>query len=79
MFWSFCYLVLRCVLQFVSLRPRCWQFKELEIVVPRVGARIRACCKSVRSSARPILCTPHGHAMRRRGRSHLEALPQWDR
>ena len=35
MFWSFCYLVLRCVLQLVSLSPRSQQFKELEIVVLR--------------------------------------------
>ena len=35
MFWSFGYLVLRCVLQLVSLRPRSEQFKELEIVVLR--------------------------------------------
>ncbi len=33
MFWSFCYLALRCVLQLVSLRPRSEAFKELEIVV----------------------------------------------
>jgi putative transposase len=33
--WSFCYLVLRCVLQLVSLGPRSQQFKELEIVVLR--------------------------------------------
>ena len=32
---SFCYLVLRCVFQLVSLRPRSDQFKELEIVVLR--------------------------------------------
>jgi putative transposase len=35
LFWSFCYLVLRCVLQLVVLRPRSKQFKELEIVVLR--------------------------------------------
>ena len=35
MFWSFCYLVFRCVLQLVSLRPRSEDFKELEIVVLR--------------------------------------------
>ena len=35
MFWSLCYLVLRCVLQLVSLRPRSEDFKELEIVVLR--------------------------------------------
>jgi len=35
LFWSFGYLVLRCVLQLVSLRPRSEQFKELEIVVLR--------------------------------------------
>jgi len=34
-FWSFCYLVLRCVLQLVSLRSRSEDFKELEIVVLR--------------------------------------------
>jgi putative transposase len=35
LFWSFCYLVLRCVLQLASLRPRSEEFKELEIVVLR--------------------------------------------
>ena len=35
MFWSFCYLVLRCVLQLVVLRRRSEEFKELEIVVLR--------------------------------------------
>jgi hypothetical protein len=35
LFWSFCYLLLRCVLQLVSLRPRSDDFKELEIVVLR--------------------------------------------
>jgi hypothetical protein len=33
LFWSFCYLLFRCVLQLVSLRPRSEDFKELEIVV----------------------------------------------
>jgi hypothetical protein len=31
--WSLCYLVFRCLLQLVSLRPRSEGFKELEIVV----------------------------------------------
>jgi transposase InsO family protein len=35
LFWSFCYLALRCVLQLISLRPRSERFKELEIVVLR--------------------------------------------
>ena len=35
MFWSLCYLVFRCVLQLVLLRPRSEEFKELEIVVLR--------------------------------------------
>jgi putative transposase len=35
LFWSFCYLVLRCLFQLVSLRPRSGDFKELEIVVLR--------------------------------------------
>ncbi len=35
MFWSLCYLVCRCVLQLVLLRPRSEEFKELEIVVLR--------------------------------------------
>ncbi len=35
MFWSLCYLVCRCVLQLVLLRPRSEDFKELEIVVLR--------------------------------------------
>ena len=35
MFWSFCYLALRCLLQLVVLRPRSKQFKELEIIVLR--------------------------------------------
>jgi putative transposase len=35
LFWSFCYLVLRCLFQLVSLRPRSEDFKELEIVVLR--------------------------------------------
>jgi putative transposase len=33
--WSLCYMVIRCVLQLVSLRPRSEDFKELEIVVLR--------------------------------------------
>jgi putative transposase len=35
LFCSFCYLVLRCVLQLAMLRPRSEDFKELEIVVLR--------------------------------------------
>ena len=38
MFWSYCYLVLRCVLQLVSLRPRSDHFKKREIVVLRTTA-----------------------------------------
>ena len=38
MVWSLCYLVFRCVLQLVLLRPRSEHFKELEIVVLRHGA-----------------------------------------
>jgi putative transposase len=34
-FWPFCYLAFRCVLQVVFLRPRSHEFKELEIVVLR--------------------------------------------
>jgi len=34
-FWSLCYLVFRCVLQLVLLRPRSDGSKELEIVVLR--------------------------------------------
>ena len=35
LFWSFCYLAFRCVLQLVLLRRRSTEFKELEIVVLR--------------------------------------------
>jgi putative transposase len=35
LFWSLCYLVFRCMLQLVLLRPRSRDFKELEIVVLR--------------------------------------------
>ena len=35
MFWSLCYLALRCMLQLVLLRRRSQEFKELEIVVLR--------------------------------------------
>jgi putative transposase len=35
LFWPFCYLMFRCLLQLVSLRPRSEDFKELEIVVLR--------------------------------------------
>ena len=35
MVWSLCYLVFRCMLQLVLLRPRSEDFKELEIVVLR--------------------------------------------
>ena len=35
MFWSFCYVVLRRVLQLAALRCRSEEFKELEIVVLR--------------------------------------------
>ena len=35
MFWSSCYLVVRCLLQIVLLRPRSQDFKALEIVVLR--------------------------------------------
>jgi putative transposase len=33
--WSLCYLMVRCLLQLVLLRPRSQDFKELEIVVLR--------------------------------------------
>jgi hypothetical protein len=33
LFWSFCCLALRCLLQLVVLRPRSKWFKELEIIV----------------------------------------------
>jgi hypothetical protein len=39
LFWSLGYLALRCLLQLVVLRPRSEGFKELEIVVLRVGCR----------------------------------------
>jgi hypothetical protein len=35
LFWSFCYVVLRRVLQLAALRLRSEEFKELEIVVLR--------------------------------------------
>ena len=35
MFCSLCYLLVRCLLQLVLLRPRSQDFKELEIVVLR--------------------------------------------
>jgi putative transposase len=35
LFWSLCYLALRCLFQLVLLRPRSEDFKELEIVVLR--------------------------------------------
>ena len=35
MIWSLCYLLVRCLLQLVLLRPRSQDFKELEIVVLR--------------------------------------------
>ena len=35
MVWSLCYLVFRCMLQLVLLRPHSEEFKELEIVVLR--------------------------------------------
>ena len=35
MLWSLSYLVVRCLLQLVFLRPRSQDFKELEIVVLR--------------------------------------------
>jgi hypothetical protein len=35
LFWSFCYLAFRCVLQLVLLRPHSEDFKELELVVLR--------------------------------------------
>jgi putative transposase len=35
LFWSLCYLALRCLLQLLSLRLRSDEFKELEIVVLR--------------------------------------------
>src|SRR5262249_28546290 len=34
-FWSLCYLALRCLFRLVLLRPRSEEFKELEIVVLR--------------------------------------------
>jgi len=39
LFWSFCYLMLRRVLQLAALRFRSDEFKELEIVVHRQLAR----------------------------------------
>ena len=35
MIWSLCYLLVRCLLQLVLLRPCSQDFKELEIVVLR--------------------------------------------
>ena len=35
MFWSLCYLLVRCLLQLVLRRPRSQEFKDLEIVVLR--------------------------------------------
>jgi hypothetical protein len=35
LFWSLCYLVVRSLFQFVFLRPRSEDAKELEIVVLR--------------------------------------------
>jgi hypothetical protein len=35
LFWSFCYLAFRCMLQLVFLRACSERFKELEIVVLR--------------------------------------------
>jgi transposase InsO family protein len=52
LFWSLCYLVFRCVLQLVSLRPRSEDFKELEIVVLRHELSVLR-----RQTSRPQLTT----------------------
>jgi len=52
LFWSFCYLMLRCLFRLVSLRPRSEDFKELEIVVLRHELSVLR-----RQAARPQLTT----------------------
>ena len=77
MFWSFSYLVCRCLLQLVLLRRRSEAFKELEIVVLRhelVGAaasgkataahdgRSRVACCGESAAAAAELAVVHGYA-----------------
>ena len=52
MFWSFGYLVLRCLLRLLLLRPRSESFKELEIVVLRDELSV-LCRQAGRPQLRP--------------------------
>jgi hypothetical protein len=53
LFWSLCYLAFRCLLQFLSLRPRSQEFKEREIVVLRHELAVLR-----RETRRPQLTAP---------------------
>jgi hypothetical protein len=55
LFWSLGYLALRCLLQFVLLRPRSEGFKELEIVVLRHELSVlRRSRRSTRTGCVPL-------------------------
>ncbi len=85
MFWSLSYLALRCLLQFVLLRPRSEGFKELEIVVLRHELSVlrrQAGRPQLRSSDRVLLAAAGRLLPRSRWGSFLVAratLMRWHR
>jgi hypothetical protein len=68
LFWSLCYLVVRCLLQLVLLRPRSQDFKELEIVVLRHELAV------LRRQARRAELTSTGSSLPCSGESAIAAL-----
>jgi putative transposase len=82
LFWSFCYLAFRCVLQIVSLRARSEHFKELEIVVLRQMLRRQTRRPQLTPTDRAFLAAASRLLPRSRWRSFLvtpTTLLRWHR
>jgi putative transposase len=85
LFWSFCYLLVRCLLQLVLLRSRSQDFKELEIVVLRheLGVlRRQTRSPQLRATDRVLLAAASRFLPRSRWRSFLvtpTTLLRWHR
>jgi len=84
-FWSLCYLALRCLFRLVLLRPRSEEFKELEIVVLRHELsllRRQTSRPRLRPSDRLFLAAASRLLLRSRWQSRLVApttLLRWHR